>query len=88
MAKQLEFQLMSEEAKPELSPLAAFHTGTLKKFLDIVRVSADRYYKIIHNNQVVITGYYPVKAILAIREHIPNKAERKLARQQKAHDRN
>ncbi len=82
---ELEFQLMPEDSPSTWhTPLATFHTKTLMKFLGIVRVSPNRDYKIIHSNKVVVVNYTNVKRVLDERPHVPNKAERKVIRQQKA----
>lgn len=82
MAK-LEFQLCPEGTIGGLTYIEPYHTGTLKKWLDITRVSSDRYYKIIHNGKVIITTFKVVKKLLDTREHVPNKQEAKLKRQQR-----
>lgn len=80
-----EYQVMSCLCSPTpTQSLSKLHTKTLMKFMDIVRVTPGAFYKIIHNNSVLITYYQQVKAILNTRENVPNKQERKLARQQKA----
>lgn len=85
MAK-LEFQVMPDtfNAGPWLTPLDNFHTGTLKRWLEAVRVSPNNYYMIIHDNRQVVTNYLNVKEALSTRGHVPNKQERKKARQLKA----
>jgi hypothetical protein len=83
MAK-IEFQVCPAEAFPVPSDISVLHTGTLKKMLDIARVSPDKYYKFIRNNRVVITRFDSIKKILDTRENILNKQERKLKRQSKA----
>lgn len=83
MAK-IEFQVCPEGAHPVTSYIVPLHTKTLKKMFDIARVSQDRYYKFIRDGKVIITNYLSLKQVLDTREHIPNKQERKLARQQKA----
>ena len=81
----IEFQRI-DNPKPGLitSYLVPFHTKTLKKFLDIVRVSPEHYYKLIYKNQQLITNYLQVRDVLTHREHIPNKQEAKILRQRKA----
>ncbi len=89
--------VVTEEAREKLKKL---HTGTLKKVFEAIRASdshnyhmgcsvyspKDRTYLFINGISTYVASYRELKEILNTREHIPNKQERKLARQKKAHD--
>ncbi len=77
----------------ELSNLERLHTKTLMRFLKVFQslpqynhYEHEIHYKYIqfdHGDQVILTSRDQVKAVLDTREHVPNKQEAKLKRQQK-----